>query len=162
MSSHLTVWSVCAHCCLLTTIFCFETTESVRDILICDGVLKPHVKERKKKYNWFCQIWSMIWEATDIYVSLSALPFSSYSVYICLLSHFCLLVSCEHFILHAIRTAHSPVYIFNITSSLFYHNQWFSTWSNLQTTRTVGWAKTSTLFVSRSTAQIIQSKCSYH
>lgn len=113
-------------------------------------------------YNWFCQIWSRIWEATDMYISLSALPFSSYPVYICLLSHFCFLVSSEHFMLHSIRTAWSPVSIFNITSNLCHHNQWFSTWSNLQTTRTGGWAKTSTLFVSRSTAQIIQFKCNYH
>lgn len=160
VSSHLTVWSVHAHCCLLTSIFCFETMESVRDSLKCDGVLKDHIGGGD--VNWFCRIWSRIWESTDMYSSLCALPFSSYPVYICLLSHFCLLVSCEHFILHFIRTAHSPVSIFNITSNLCHHNQWFSTWPNLQTTRTVGWAKTSTLFVSHSTAQIMQFKCNYH
>jgi hypothetical protein len=161
VSIHLTVWSVHAHCCLLISVFCFEAMESVRDSLKCDVVLKDHIK-RGGMYNWFCQIWSRIWEATDVYKSLSALLFSSYPVYICLLSHFCLLVSCEHFILYSARIAHPPVSIFNITTNLCHHNQWFSTWPNLQTTKTVGWAKTNTLFVSRSTAQIIQFKCNYH
>jgi len=139
VSSHLTVWSVRAHCCLLTSVFCFEAMESVRDSLKCDGILKDIWWGGM--YNWFCQIWSRIWEAADLYSSLSALPFSSYTVYICLCSYFCLLVSCEYFILHSIRTARSPVSIFNITSNLCHHNQWFSTRPNLQTTRTVGWAK---------------------
>ena len=134
---------ICPCSLLLTSVFCFEAMESVRDSLKCDGVLKDN---EGGLYNWFCQIWSRIWEATAMYSSLSAVPFSSYPVYICLLSYFCLLVSCEHFTLHSIRTACSPVSIFNITSNLCHHNQWFSTRPNLQTTRTVGWAKTSTLF----------------